>query len=66
MTSTNPRYYSSTLAQPALSGRRVTVVGIIIGLILMLVAARGASLQILEAELSTDWRPRVLGAHAVR
>ena len=48
MTSTNPRYYSSTLAQPALSGRRVTVVGIIIGLILMLVAARGASLQILE------------------
>ncbi|MEO6061810.1 MAG: penicillin-binding protein 2 [Thermoflexales bacterium] len=46
MTSTNPRYYSSTLAQPALSGRRVTVVGIVIGLILMLVAARGANLQV--------------------
>ncbi len=46
MTSTNPRYYSSTLSQPALSGRRVTVVGIVIGLILILVAARGANLQV--------------------
>ena len=46
MTSTNPRYYSSTLAQPALSGRRVTTVGLVIGLILLLVAVRGANLQI--------------------
>jgi cell division protein FtsI/penicillin-binding protein 2 len=51
MTSTNPRYYSSTLAQPALSGRRVTVVAIVIGLILTLVAARGAILQIGETAL---------------
>lgn len=48
MTSTNPRYYAGTTIQPTLSGARVTVVAVFIGLFLLAIAGRAFVLQVLD------------------